>query len=126
MPTLDELVRDLRAAKVFTSKQTVVIENIYIYTHKGRVYKVVVAVIPTMLKKAKRLGLQAQYTTTILEDIPLELPSSVKTNEQNLFILYDLNTHQYSIYPGEESEEEQIKKFRDSHTKVKSKKERHS
>ena len=111
MPKIEELVSDLRAAKVFTSKQTVVIENLFIYTRAGKAYKVVVSVIPTMLKKAKRLGIHSQYTTTILEDIPLELHPSIKTNEQNLLILYNLSTNQYSVYSGEESEEEQIMKI---------------
>lgn len=114
MPKIEELVSDLRAAKVFISKQTVVIENLFIYARAGRAYKVVVSIIPTMLKKAKRLGIHSQYTTTILEDIPLELDPSIKTNEQNLLILYNLSTNQYSVYSGEESEEEQLMKIRES------------
>ena len=43
---IHEFVKDLRSAKVFTTKQCLVIENLYIYFRDLKVYKVIIAVNP--------------------------------------------------------------------------------
>ena len=44
MTEIHEFVNDLMKAKVFSSKQCLVIENLYVYVKDSEVYKVVVAI----------------------------------------------------------------------------------
>ena len=69
--SVHEFVKDLKTAKLFTAKQCLVIENLYIYFKDMKVYKVIIAVNPSMLKKAKKLGLNSQYITTFFDDIKI-------------------------------------------------------
>lgn len=48
---IHDFVKQLRLSKVYTTKQTVVIDNLYIYINNMKVYKVVVAINPDMKKK---------------------------------------------------------------------------
>ena len=52
---IHDFVKDLKLSKTFTQKQCIVIENLYIYFEDLMVYKVVIAIHPDMLKKAKKL-----------------------------------------------------------------------
>jgi len=57
-----DLIEQLRKDKVFTNKQLQHIENVFIYFNDLNVYKVILAVYPLELKKAKKAGLKQQYT----------------------------------------------------------------
>lgn len=50
---IHDFVKQLRLSKVYTSKQTTVIDNLYIYFNNMKVYKVIAAINPSMKKKAK-------------------------------------------------------------------------
>ena len=108
--SLHVFVRDLKTAKLFTAKQCLVIENLYIYFRDMKVYKVIIAVNPSMLKKAKKLGLNSQYITTFFDDIKISVPN-LNVSSGSYIALYNVNDQTYSVFSGEESEEEQISKL---------------
>ena len=104
---IHDFVKQLKLMKVFTSKQSVVIDNIFIYLEDLKVYKVVLQINPSMMKKARRLGLKNQYQTTYFDNCNIKL----RFEEDNKNILdkgkyiaiYNIGTTNCSIYPGEES-----------------------
>ena len=108
--SIHEFVKDLKTAKLFTAKQCLVIENLYIYFRDMKVYKVIIAVNPSMLKKAKKLGLNSQYITTFFDDVPINIPD-LKISSGSYIALYNVNDQTYSVFSGEESEEEQMAKL---------------
>ena len=113
--SVHDFVRDLKLNKTFTSKQSVVIDNIYIYFNNLKVYKVVIVVNPSMIKKAKRLGIESPYLTIFLDDIPIKCDEIHKDVSKGKYIaIYNLSKSEYSVFPGETSEEEQIQKIRES------------
>ena len=103
--SIHEFVKDLKTAKLFTAKQCLVIENLYIYFKDMKVYKVIIAVNPSMLKKAKKLGLNSQYITTFFDDIKISIPT-LNISSGSYIALYNVNDQNYSVFSGEESEEE--------------------
>lgn len=109
--TLHEFVKDIKIAKVFTQKQTVVIENLYIYFEDLKVYKVVIAVNPLMMKKAKKLGLNSQYVTSFMDDVKIRV-DDLNVSKGRYIAIYDPNNADCSIYPGEESERDQERKLK--------------
>lgn len=111
---LNEFVNSLKQSKVFSVKQCLVIDNIIIYFNDLKVYKVIVAVNQNMLKKAKKLGIYSQYCTTFFDDIPIKIPDNNKVEKGRFLILYNPNNSNYSIYPGEITEDEQIEKIKNS------------
>ena len=108
--SVHEFVKDLKTAKLFTAKQCLVIENLYIYFKDMKVYKVIIAVNPSMLKKAKKLGLNSPYITTFFDDVPINIPD-LKISSGSYIALYNVNDQTCSVFKGEESEEEQISKL---------------
>ena len=70
---LHEFINDLKLTKAFTQKQCIVIENIYVYFNDLKVYKVVIAINPLMMKKAKRLGFDSQYKTIFMDDVLIKV-----------------------------------------------------
>ena len=108
--SVHEFVKDLKTAKLFTAKQCLVIENLYIYFKDMKVYKVIIAVNPSMLKKAKKLGLNSQYITTFFDDIKISVPT-LNVSSGSYIALYNVNDQTYSVFSGEESEEEQMAKL---------------
>lgn len=108
---IHEFVNDLMKAKVFTSKQCLVIENLYIYVNDSEVYKVIVAVNPNLMKKAKKIGIDNNYKTYFME---VKLKLDPKCSTGSFIILYDINTKSYSIFTGEVSEEEQLQKIKEN------------
>ena len=108
---IHEFVSDLMKAKVFTSKQCLVIENLYIYVKDSEVYKVVLAINPNLMKKAKKLGIDVPYKTYFME---VQLKLDPKYSSGSYIILYDVNTKSCSIFNGEVSEEQQLQKIIDN------------
>ncbi len=108
---IHEFVNDLKTAKLFTAKQCLVIENLYIYFRDLKVYKVIIAVYPSMLKKAKKLGLNSQYITTFFDDIKITIPN-LRVSSGSYIALYNVNDRTCSVFNGEESEEEQRQKLK--------------
>lgn len=114
MTNIHDFVKDLKTSKLFTAKQLIVIENLYIYIKDLKVYKVIIAVNPNQLKKAKKLGLNSQYSTTFFDDIPINFgkEENEKLKNGNYIALYNPNNLECSIFAGEETEEQQIKKLK--------------
>ena len=108
---LHDFVKDLKIKKMFTSKQAIVIENLYIYFEDLKVYKVIIAVHPSMMKKAKKLGFSEPYTTVFLDDVKIKL-DEIDVSTGKYICIYNLNTQDCAIYHGEESEEEQRRKIK--------------
>ena len=111
MTEINEFVNDLIKAKVFSIKQCLVIENLYIYVRDSEVYKVVVAVNPNLMKKAKKLGIDVPYKTYFME-VKLKLDNKCSTG--SFIILYDVNTKIYSIFNGVVSEEKQLQRIKEN------------
>lgn len=113
MINLHDFVKDLRLSKVFTTKQCIVIENLLIYFKDLKIYKVIISINPNQLKKAKKLGISSQYKTIIFDDIPIKITDVKNVDKGNYIAIYNLNTLECSIYPGEESEEKQIQRIKE-------------
>ncbi len=103
-------VKDLKKGKIFTAKQCLVIENLYIYFKDLKVYKVIIAVNPSMLKKAKKLGLNSQYTTIYIDDVKISIPN-MDVSKGSYIGLYNVNDGRCNVFHGEETEEEQRKRL---------------
>lgn len=113
---IHDFIKQLRLSKVYTSKQTTVIDNLYIYINNMKVYKVVIAVNPNMRKKARRLGLQGDYITTYFDDVPITIEGEyidktkpINIKEGKYIVIYNPNSGNATVYPGEETEQEQLK-----------------
>ena len=69
------------------------------------VYRVVIAIHPEMLKKAKKLGLctDTGYITIFLDNVKLDIKSLLPVVEKGRFIaIYNPNNAECNIYTGEE------------------------
>ena len=102
---IHDFVKDLKLSKTFTQKQCIVIENLYIYFEDLMVYKVVIAIHPGMLKKAKKLGLETNngYITIFFDNVKLDIKSLLPGVEKGRFIaIYNPNNAECNIYTGEE------------------------
>ena len=108
---IHEFVKSLKAAKVFTQKQCLVIENIYIYFNDLKVYKVIVAINPSMMKKAKKLGFETQYQTTFIDDVEIDV-EGINASKGKYIAIYNPNNSDCAIYHGEEDEIEQRRKLK--------------
>ena len=114
---IHDFVKQLRLSKVYTTKQTVVIDNLYIYINNMEVYKVVVAINPDMKKKARKLGLSSDYITTYFDDVPITIEGEyIDKNNQTIkvgkyIVIYNPNNGKATVYTGEESEQEQLNNF---------------
>ncbi len=120
--TLHDFVKELRINKTFTSKQERFIENLYIYFEDLKVYKIVIALVPSLVQKAKKFGLNEQYTTICTPDIEKTLKIDALSDEDKrlesnvkkgkYICIYNLMTQDCAIYHGEESEKEQRAKIK--------------
>ena len=104
-------VNNLKQARCFTQKQSIVIENLFIYFNDLRVYKVIVFTNPDMSKKAKKLGFDSCCRTIIMDNIPIYIKEYM-CNKGKFIAVYNPNTRDCTICTGEESEEEQIQKLK--------------
>ena len=114
--TVHEFIRYLKASKVFTSKQSVVIDNVFIYFEDLNVYKAIIQINPSMMKKAKRLNLNSGYVTIYFDGpTPMKLRFDEDVNHEldkgKYIAIYDIHRITCSVYPGEESETSQIKRI---------------
>ncbi len=120
--TLHDFVKELRINKTFTSKQERFIENLYIYFEDMKVYKIVIALVPSLVQKAKKFGLNEQYTTIQTPVIQKTLKIETLSDEDKLLesnvkkgkyiCIYNLMNQDCAIYHGEESEKEQRAKIK--------------
>ena len=102
---IHDFVKELKLNKTFTQKQCIVIENLYIYFENLMVYKVVIAIHPDMLKKAKKLGLNTNsgYITIFFDNVKLDIKSLLPGVDKGRFIaIYNPNNATCNIYTGEE------------------------
>ena len=91
---IHDFVKELKLNKTFTQKQCIVIENLYIYFENLMVYKVVIAIHPDMLKKAKKLGLESNngYITIFFDNVKLDIKSLLPNVEKGRYIaIYNPN-----------------------------------
>ena len=104
---IHDFIKQLKLLKVFTTKQSVVIDNIFIYIEDLKVYKVVLQVNPSMMKKARRLGIKTEYQTTYFDNCNIKLRFDEDTkhilNKGKYIAIYNVGTTNCSIYPGEEN-----------------------
>ena len=104
-----EFVKDLRNKKVFTVKQSMVIESINIYVKDEIVYKIAIHVDPAVLKKAQKLGLKSEY---IIREINERLKLEDKYKKGTFIIIYDCSKDEANVYGGEVSESEQYDRLK--------------
>ena len=115
MITLSEFIINLKQSKVFTIKQASVIDFISIYVNDSKVYKVIVAVNPQLMKKAKRLGFKGQYKTIFFDDVVIDMSElKDKRNKGRCIIMYYPNdkNNDISVYEGEVDEQSQMSKLK--------------
>ena len=114
--TVHEFIKYLKTSKVFTLKQSVVIDNVFIYFEDLNVYKVVLQINPSMMKKAKRLNINSEYITAFFDGptpTKLKFDEDVKHElDKGRFIaIYDIHRIACSVYPGEETEDAQVRRI---------------
>lgn len=118
MANIHDFVKDLKISRAFTSKQTIVIENLLIYISNLKIYKVVISINPNQLKKAQKLGFSSQYHTIFLasafDDVPIKIENVKNVDKGKFIVIYDLNLNKFSIFPGEESEEAQYQRIKNT------------
>ena len=105
MITINEFITHLKTTKAFTSKQSVVIDFISIYVNESKVYKVVIAVNPLMMKKAKRLGIDVQYKTIFFDDVAIDLNALKKKCSKGKYIIMyypNAKNNDFGVYEGED------------------------
>jgi len=83
---------------------------------------VIVAINPSMTKKAKKLGFETQYQTTFIDDVEIDverdfIPEDRRSKQVNAtkgkyIAIYNPNNSDCSIYFGEEDEIEQSRKLK--------------
>ena len=111
MYTLNEFITYLKLSKAYTTKQLIVIDYIAIYIADACVYKVIIAVNPTMIKKAKKLGLN-QFKTIYFDKPAMLNITDGRIAHGKYIIMYYPNAQaqcNYQIYSGEVTESEQLK-----------------
>lgn len=106
---LHEFVKNLKLNKTITQRQCVVIDNLFIYFSDLKVYKIVVQINPSVIKKSRKLGFTNPYTTIFVDDIPIKIDKHLNCDVGKFIAIYNPNTADCSIYHGEESESEQLK-----------------
>ena len=109
-----EFIKHLRLNKTFSSKQSVVIDNIFIYFEDLKVYKVVIQVNPAMMKKAKKLNITNEYITVFFDGptatkLKFDEDTKHELDKGKFIAIYDLHKITCNVYPGEETEQEQLK-----------------
>ena len=114
---LHQFVKDLKLNRMVTQKQCTVIDNLFIYFNDLKVYKVVIQANPLMMKKAKKLGIDREYVTIFMDDIPIKVDTTysaladkeLHVEHGKYIAIYNPNTADCGIYHGEESEEDQLR-----------------
>ena len=109
-----EFIKHLKTSKIYSSKQSLVIDNIFIYFEDLNVYKVVIQINPSMMKKAKRLNITNEYITVYFDGpTPMKLKFDEDTKHEldkgKFIAIYDIHRINCNIYPGEEAEDVQLK-----------------
>jgi len=99
----------LRNDKVFTAKQLSHIETVYIYMNDLNVYKVILAVYPSELKKAKKCGLKQIYTIFERDFGKLKEPCP-GTKSGRYLMLYKPYNQTISCYTGEQVDPKEVRK----------------
>ena len=111
-----EFIKHLKLSKVFSAKQSIVIDNVFIYFEDLKVYKVVLQVNPSMMKKAKKLNINSEYITMFMDgpkQTKLKFDEDIKheLDKGKYIAIYDIHRITCSVYPGEENEEAQMKRL---------------
>ena len=104
-----EFIKELRKQRLYTVKQSMYVENIFIYVEDSEVYKIILHVDPAMLKKAKKIGLNNEY---VIHNIKQKLQLEEKYNKGRFIILYDTRNNNADIYEGETTEQEQYERLK--------------
>ena len=102
-------IRELKKRGVIKVKQGIVIENVMIYVSDETVYKIAIHINPDMIKKAKRLGLNNEWTIVRMND---KIQMEDKYKNGKFLIIYDLSKDSADVYDGEVSEMDQVKKLK--------------
>ena len=111
-----EFIKYLKSSKVFSSKQSIVIDNVFIYFEDLNVYKVVLQVNPSMMKKAKRLNINGEYITTYFDGptgtkLRFDEDTKHELDKGKYIAIYDIHKTSCNVYPGEETEDAQMKRI---------------
>ena len=104
-----DLIKDIRNKGIYTVKQSMVVENIFIYVDNSEVYKVILHVDPAMLKKAKKIGLNNEY---VIHNIKQNVQLEDKFKKGRFIILYDTRKDNADVYEGEVTEKEQYERLK--------------
>lgn len=105
-----EFITQLKLKKVYTSKQTIVIDRIAVYINDNTVYKYILMINPNMMKKAKRLGLTSKYEIFDKDIEPTKLETTFPQTEKGRYIIMiDPSNMNVNVYAGEVTEQEQFK-----------------
>jgi hypothetical protein len=102
--SIPQYIQLLREKRIWTSKQTLFLEYVNLYTDNARVYKIILSTNPDQLKRAAKVGIKARFTI-IHEDIPqipIQNPPTFDISKGKYFLQYSLRTKDVNVYPGED------------------------
>jgi len=101
-----DFINKLCTEKYFTIKQLTHIENIVIYINNLQVYKVVLAVYPNELKKARKLGLNQQYIIYekdfgLIKHPKMAMQRNSDISHGKYLLIYKPCTQDFIVWEGE-------------------------
>jgi hypothetical protein len=102
--TLPEYFQLLREKRIYTSKQSLFLEYINLYTDNARCYKIVLSCNPDQLKRAAKAGIHARFTI-IEANIPqiiISNPPTFDISKGQFFLQFSLRTKEIKVYAGED------------------------
>jgi hypothetical protein len=102
--SLPEYIQLLREQRIWTSKQSLFLEYVNLYTDNARCYKIILSANPDQLKRAAKVGIKARFTI-IHENIPqifVQNPSTFDISKGQFFLQYSFRTQDVNIFPGED------------------------
>ena len=104
-----EFIKELRKQRLYTVKQSMYVENIFIYVEDSEVYKIILQVDPAMIKKAKKIRLNNEY---VIHNLKQKVQLEDKFKKGRYIIIYDTRKDNADVYGGEITEKEQYERLK--------------
>jgi hypothetical protein len=103
--SLPEYMQRLREQRIWTSKQSLFLEYVNLYTDNARVYKIILSCNPDQLKRAAKVGIKARFTIIHhnIPQIPIQSPPNFDISRGKYFLQYSFRTTMINIYRGEDN-----------------------
>ena len=102
MTDIYDFIKELKLNKVITIKQIPFIENVFFYIDDLVIYKYVIAVRPSMFKRAQRFGLNKLYDIHDNVNVKIKEPLA-NTSQGRYILLWNPGSNDIVIAEGEDT-----------------------